>query len=86
MNRKSTNLKTFLALSVGTFLLLLLINIALPGLFLLFQVPSFAIGSEQFWLLRWQNDANESRIQFNLLPILTIAILVALIGAFMKKR
>jgi hypothetical protein len=81
-----TNLKIFLSLSLGAFLLLLLINIALPALLLLLQVPSFAIGNESFWLLRWNNTADGFGIQFNVLPLLVVAILVGLVGLLVKQR
>jgi hypothetical protein len=43
-----SSLTKFLRLSLGAFLLLLSVYIGLPALFLLLQVPSFAIGSDVF--------------------------------------
>ncbi|NJK54235.1 MAG: hypothetical protein HC936_18300 [Leptolyngbyaceae cyanobacterium SU_3_3] len=82
----SSNLKTFLRLSVGTFLLLLLIKIALPAMFLLLRVPSFEIGTEPFWLIRWNNTTDGSGVQFNVLPLIAIAILTGLLGLLIKRR
>lgn len=79
-------LKTFLSLSVSTFLVLLLLNLALPALLLLLQLPSFTIGSEPFWLLRWNNTADASGVQFNLLPLIAIALLVGLVGLFINQQ
>jgi hypothetical protein len=82
-----SNLKRFLRLSLGAFVLLLLINIGLPALFLLVQVPSFAIGTDPFWLLRWSNTDRGSGIQFNVLLLLAIAIIIGLVGlAFNQRR
>jgi hypothetical protein len=86
MRAKASNLRTFLSLSGGTFLLLLLINLGLPALLLLLRVPSFAIGDGPFWLLRWENTAARSGIEFNLLLLFIIAIAVGLIGLIAKQR
>lgn len=79
-------LKTFLSLSVGTFLLLFLINIALPALFLLLRVQSFEIGSDLFWIMRWNNTASGSSIQFNLWLLTLISLLIGLVGVMIKRR
>lgn len=86
MKVRASNWKTFLSLSGGTFLLLLLINLALPAFFLLLRVPSFVIGNDQFWLLRWQNTSKDSGIEFNIFLLLIIAIAVGLIGFLMQQR
>jgi hypothetical protein len=85
MNKISATLKIFLGLSLGTFLLLLLINISLPALLSLLRVPSFAIGHDGFWLLRWRNTDQGSGILFNVLPLLAIAIIVGLVGLIIHK-
>jgi hypothetical protein len=79
-----STLKRFLSLSVGTFLLLLLIHIGLPAIFLLLQVPSFSIGIESIWIMRWENTADRSGIQFNILFLIVTAIGVGLIGALVR--
>jgi hypothetical protein len=61
-----TKLKTRLRLSVATFLLLILIHLALPALFLLLRIPSFEV-DDPVWILPWQNDETGSGIRFNLL-------------------
>lgn len=82
----ASRLKTVLILSVGTFLILLLINIALPAVFLILRVPSFTIGTDPFWRIRWSNTTEGSSIQFNLLPLIAIAIIVGLVGFIVKQR
>jgi len=79
-------LKSFLRLSVETFLVLLLIHLALPALFLALQIPAFSVGLVDTWILRWQNDASGSGIQFNVLFLLGVALLVGLILGLMKSR
>jgi hypothetical protein len=81
-----TPLKSFLMLTLGAFLLLVLINAALPAIFLLFSVPSFEIGSAPFWLIRWSNTARGSGIQFNIWLWFLIAILIGLFGLLIKRR
>lgn len=80
-----TRLKTWLGLSVATFLLLLLIHLALPALFLLFQIPSFTVG-QQVWIFRWQNDKTGSGLQFNLIVLLTIAVATGLLLMLVKTK
>jgi hypothetical protein len=79
-------LKTFLSLSVGAFIILLLANIALPALLLLLRVPSFAIGSDPFWIVRWNNTTDGFGIQFNIVSLLAMAILVGLVGLLVKRH
>lgn len=85
MNWTSSKLRTWLGLSVTTFLLLILIHLALPSIFLILQVPSFSFGREG-WILRWQNEATGSGIQFNLRFLLAIAIVFSLIFTTFKAK
>ncbi|MBW4619356.1 MAG: hypothetical protein KME17_08355 [Cyanosarcina radialis HA8281-LM2] len=82
----SSSLQRFLRLSLGAFLLLLLINIGLPAIFLLLQVPSFAIGNDPFWLLRWSYTDRGSGIEFNVLLLLAIAIIIGLLGLVFDRH
>lgn len=86
MRIKSSNLKIFLILSGRTFLLLVLIGLGLPLPFLLLRVPSFAIGDDPFWLLRWRNTTADSGIQLNIMLLFIIAIAVGWIGLVAKRR
>lgn len=83
MKQSQIKLKTWAGWSITFFLLLVLIHMALPALFLLFQVPSFSIG-HQGWILDWQNDSTGSGIQFNLLVLLAMAGLIGLILTLIK--
>lgn len=85
MNHTQTTLKTWLRWSMATFLLLVLIHLALPTLFLLFQVPSFTV-DYPVSILRWQNDETGTGIRFNLLFLLVIAVGIGLILTFTKTR
>ncbi|MEB3359610.1 MAG: hypothetical protein VKK04_22985 [Synechococcales bacterium] len=61
-----------------TLLTLALVFAGLPALFLLLDVPSFAVGEDALWVLRWQNDAAGSSIEFNLWPLMAIALIIGL--------
>lgn len=86
MRDSESNLKTWLGLTVVTFLMLIVILLGLPALFLIFSVPSFAIGEGSFWVLRWQNDATGFRIQFNIIPLLIISLFVGVVGLWRKRK
>jgi hypothetical protein len=64
--------------------MLVLVNLGLPALLLLLRVPSFTIGDENIWILRWQNETTGSEIQFNLLSWLVIAVGIGLIGLVIR--
>ncbi|WP_277128163.1 hypothetical protein [Chlorogloeopsis fritschii] len=86
MKRIESNLKTWLILTVVTFLTLIAVFLGLPALFLILRVPSFEIGDSALWVLRWQNNASGSGIRFNLVPLLIIAIIVGLLGLLLKLK
>ncbi|KYC43665.1 hypothetical protein WA1_00390 [Scytonema hofmannii PCC 7110] len=77
--------RKWLSLSVATFLGLLAIQIGLPALLLFLQVSSFELNIGDLWILNWENEASGSGICFNLVPLLAIAIIVSLVGIFMKS-
>lgn len=82
--RISPKLKVWVHLTLLTFLLLVVVHIALPALFLLLNVSSFAIGRESFWLLRWENTSSQTGITFNMVPLLAIAAIVGLLGVLLQ--
>jgi hypothetical protein len=49
-------------------------------------VPSFQIGTEDWWIARWQNDAQGSGISFNILLFMAIAVAVGLYGALRANQ
>lgn len=83
MTQVRTKLKQWLGSSLVIFLFLILIHLALPGLLLLLQVPSFTIGG-QTEILRWQNDETGTGIQFNLLVLLGIAMILSWLITLIK--
>jgi hypothetical protein len=85
VNQTRIKLKSWLGLSVATFLLLILIHLGLPALFLFLDVPSFSIG-EEWWLLRWQNDETGSEIQFNLMFLFVISVVIGFISLLVRIR
>ncbi|RAM47969.1 MAG: hypothetical protein C6Y22_30395 [Hapalosiphonaceae cyanobacterium JJU2] len=84
MKSIKSNLKTWLSLSATTFLVLITINLGLPALLLILHVPSFEVGDGALWILRWHHDASGSGIQFNLVPLLIVAIVVGSLGLLIK--
>ncbi|MFQ4144889.1 hypothetical protein [Chlorogloeopsis sp. ULAP02] len=86
MKRIESNLKTWLILTVVTFLTLIAVFLGLPALLVILRVPSFEIGNSVLWILRWQNDASGSGIRFNLVALLVIAIIVGSLGLLVKSR
>lgn len=82
MNHTRFNLKSFLTLSVISFLILVLIFSGLPALLLMLHIPSFTIGNDALWILCWKNEVNESGIIFNLVPLLIVAVLIGMFGFF----
>jgi hypothetical protein len=86
MKRVEPKLIAWLRLSIATFLGLVAINLGLPALLLLLQIPSFVIGGDELWLLQWQNDKTGSNLQFNLLPLCIIAIALSIIIILIKDR
>ncbi|MGG6239560.1 hypothetical protein ACQ4N7_13110 [Nodosilinea sp. AN01ver1] len=86
MTRFKANLKTWLRLTAAAFVLLVVIFLALPLLFLLLRIPSFAIGEGSLWLMRWQNNPSGNGIEFNLGFLLIAAVMVGLLGVLVKLR
>jgi hypothetical protein len=82
--RITSKLKTWLGITISAFLLLVLICFGMAGIFLLLKVPSFAIGSGYFWVLRWKNNADASGISFNIFSLMIIACCIGLIGLFLR--
>lgn len=86
MKQQQSKFITALKLGIVTFLGLLTIYLGLPALLLLLRVPSFVLGNESVWILRWQNDATRSGIEFNLLPLIIVAIAVGFIRYAQLKK
>jgi len=86
MAHLQASLKTWLRITAVAFLLLVLIFLALPLPFMVLGVPSFAIGEKVLWLVRWQNEASGSGIEFNLVPLLIVAALVGVLGMLRQRR
>lgn len=67
-----------LKITLFVFLLLSVVSLLLLALFAILQIPSFAIGNDTFWLLRWQYQrAAKFAIIFNPLSLFLIASLIA---------
>ncbi|MEC4814932.1 MAG: DUF3267 domain-containing protein [Scytonema sp. PMC 1069.18] len=73
---------------VSTTLLFLIVvpisSLLLTIIFDVLRVPSFILGTEDFWILRWQNNDQGFGIVFHLPSILAIAATIGLVGILLK--
>ncbi|WP_193198971.1 hypothetical protein [Nostoc sp. MG11] len=77
---------SWLKITLSAFLLLSAIAFLLLILFTILKVPSFVIGNDTFWLLRWRYEADASYvIAFNPWFLLTIAAAIGFLGLWLKK-
>ncbi|MCX7594340.1 MAG: DUF3267 domain-containing protein [Fischerella sp.] len=72
----NTTLIIFVVLFLGSFLVM--------PIFQILQVPSFVLGTDTFWIMRWQNNEQGFGIGFNLLSVLAIAAFFGLVGILVK--
>ncbi len=63
---------------------LFLASFLLPPIFAILQVPSFGLGTDGFWIIRWQNDEQGTSIAFNLVSLLIMATAIGLLGVLVK--
>ncbi|PMB41943.1 hypothetical protein CEN40_18930 [Fischerella thermalis CCMEE 5205] len=73
----NVTLIVLLVVFLGSFLLM--------PIFQIFQVPSFVLGTDSFWMMRWQNNEQGVRIGLNLLSVLAIAAFCGLVGILVKN-
>jgi hypothetical protein len=80
--------RRWLKLSLFIALMIVVIFLALPTLFKLLNVPSFALEvSPSIWLLRWQNLSNvEFGFSFNVVLLGAIAAVIGLIITSVRSR
>ncbi|NDJ22253.1 hypothetical protein GS682_11535 [Nostoc sp. B(2019)] len=72
--------------TLSAFLLLSAIALLLLALFTILKVPSFVIGNDTLWLLRWRYEPDASYvIAFNSWFLFAIAAVVGFIGLWLKK-
>jgi len=75
---------TWLNMSLMVFMLLIVISFLLPVVLEIFHVPSFVVGTDDLWILRWENNARGFGIVFNLLPLLLVPV-IGLLGLLVKS-
>jgi hypothetical protein len=69
------------------FLLLSVIGLLLFVLLAILRIPSFSIGNDTFWLLRWEYQPDAKFIiSFNLFLSLIIAAIIAFFRIFLKQN
>jgi hypothetical protein len=64
---------------------LIVVSFLLPVLFDILQVPSFAIGTDNLWIVRWENNAKGFNLSLDLFPLLAIATILGIIGLLIKS-
>lgn len=60
--------------------LLVIASFLLVPIFKALSIPSFTIGTNNFWILRWENTSQEFGIGFNWLSILILALVYLLLS------
>lgn len=74
-------------ITLSTFLGLNAIALLLPLLFIIFRVPSFVLGNDKLWLLRWQyQQSTNFLIVFNPFILLTIAAVIGFVSVYMRQK
>ncbi|MBD2254352.1 hypothetical protein [Nostoc parmelioides] len=72
-------LSTFVGLNALALLLLVLLSVL--------RVPSFNIGNDALWLLRWQYEQSTGFvIVFNPLILLAIAAVIGFVGVYLRQK
>lgn len=70
-----------LAILVG----LITVIFFLPLLFLILQVPSFVVGTDALWILRWESSSEGFGIGVNPFSVLAIAVGIGLVGFLIQR-
>ena len=63
-----------------TLALLVIASFLLVPIFNALSIPSFTIGTNNFWILRWENTSQGFGIGFNWLSILILTLVYLLLG------
>jgi hypothetical protein len=63
---------------------LIVVSFVLPLLFDILQVPSFAIGTDSWWIVRWENNAQGFNLALDLFPLLAIAAVLILLTILLR--
>ncbi|MDV2994577.1 MAG: hypothetical protein N4J56_004231 [Chroococcidiopsis sp. SAG 2025] len=65
--------------------LIIFVSFLLPVLFDILNVPSFLVGTDDLWLLNWENNAKGFAISFNLWLWIGIATILSLVAVLFKS-
>lgn len=79
-NRLHSTGKFWLNLTLMILVLLLISSFLLIPLLKMLEVPSFIIGNNNFWILRWQNTATGFSLGFNWISVLIMIITLCFLG------
>lgn len=82
-----TVLSRWFKITLLAFLLLWAVILLLLVLFTILRVPSFIIGNEILWLLRWQYEPGiRFAVQFNFVTVFFLAAVIGFIGLWLTPR
>lgn len=77
----------WLKITLLAFWLLCTVILLLLVLFTILRVPSFIIGNQTIWLLRWQyQPGTRFAVQFNPVTVFIIATVIGLIGLWLTSK
>ncbi|AUT02522.1 hypothetical protein CLI64_20190 [Nostoc sp. CENA543] len=77
----------WLQITLSAFFLSMAIILILLPIFTILQLPSFKIGSNDIWLLHWQNNQEFGfNIVFNPVMLLAIASIIGLITIIFRHQ
>jgi hypothetical protein len=74
-------------ITLFAFLLLSAVTVFLLVFLTILQVPSFVVGNDTVWLLRWQYQPDAKfAISFNPLSFFFISAVIGFLGVLMKQK
>ncbi len=82
----SSALWLWIKITLGAFLLLMAAVLILLPILTFLRVPSFVIGNDAIWFLRWQYAPGGFSIAFNPISFLAIASVIGLIKLALRRR
>lgn len=89
MNTQKTRilLQEWFKITLFAFLFLSVITVLMLVLFTIIRVPTFTIGNNIFWLLRWHYEPGiKFAIQFNPVSLFIIAAIIGFIGLWLRAN
>ncbi|MBD2299840.1 DUF3267 domain-containing protein [Nostoc sp. FACHB-190] len=83
-SRPHSSLKSLLKIAFMTLALVLISSFLLIPIFKILEIPSFIIGNNTFWILRWMNNPTGFGLEFNLIAFIMLFSMLLLLGFLTK--